>query len=160
MIPAPAAADIAHTIQQAVAPVFLLTGIGAILNILASRLVRSVDRARAIEAKFAALGEEEHERAVWELRLIDRRMAVANLAVLLCATAAMLVCVVVAGLFVFQLIGAGFGSAMALLFIAAMALLIAGLALFLVEIRLAVRQTRIRVELLEHEDPGRHRRWL
>ena len=44
-------AEVAHVIQLAVAPVFLLTGIGALLGVLASRLARTVDRARELEKK-------------------------------------------------------------------------------------------------------------
>jgi hypothetical protein len=41
--------SVAHTIQLAVAPVFLLAGIGGILNVIATRLARVVDRVRALE---------------------------------------------------------------------------------------------------------------
>jgi hypothetical protein len=40
---------IAHLISLAIAPVFLLAGIGSILNVLAGRLARSVDRWRRLE---------------------------------------------------------------------------------------------------------------
>lgn len=41
--------DVAHVIQLAVAPVFLLTGVGAILSVLVNRLGRVVDRFRVLE---------------------------------------------------------------------------------------------------------------
>ena len=44
--PAAQISDIAHTIQLAVAPVFMLAGIGSFLNVLTGRLDRVVDRAR------------------------------------------------------------------------------------------------------------------
>jgi Protein of unknown function (DUF2721) len=45
-MPADHLQDITHTIQLAVAPVFLLTALGTTLGVLASRLGRIVDRAR------------------------------------------------------------------------------------------------------------------
>ncbi|MEO5741668.1 MAG: DUF2721 domain-containing protein [Vicinamibacterales bacterium] len=42
---------IAHVIQLSVAPVFLLSGIGAILAVMTNRLGRIIDRARALEAQ-------------------------------------------------------------------------------------------------------------
>ena len=39
---------IAHQIQMAVAPVFLLAGIGAFLNVMAQRLARTVERDRRV----------------------------------------------------------------------------------------------------------------
>jgi hypothetical protein len=40
---------VAHAIQLAVAPVFLLSGIGAILAVMTNRLGRIIDRARVLE---------------------------------------------------------------------------------------------------------------
>ena len=45
---------IAHVIQLSVAPVFLLSGIGAMLAVMTNRLARVIDRARALEAKVTA----------------------------------------------------------------------------------------------------------
>lgn len=141
--------DIAHTIQLALAPVFLLTGIGTILNLLAGRLARIVDRARYIEATFTPAHDPLHPDQVRELRLLDQRMGIVNTAIFLCTTSAVLICIVVAGLFVASLLGLGFARTMAALFVLAMLVLISGLLLFLWEIRVAVRAIQIRDELLE-----------
>jgi len=45
---------VAHVIQLSVAPVFLLSGIGAMLAVMTNRLARVIDRARALEAKATA----------------------------------------------------------------------------------------------------------
>jgi hypothetical protein len=139
---------IAHTISLAVAPAFLLSALGLLLNLMATRLARVVDRARWIEDQFAAL---PRMRSVAELRLLDRRMRIINIAIALATGSAIAVCLVVAGLFVAGLMGTGFGRTVAGLFILAMALLIAALCLFLLEVRLASRAIRIRNELLERE---------
>lgn len=44
-------AAIAHVIQLAIAPVFLISGVATLLGVLTNRLGRIVDRARAVEAK-------------------------------------------------------------------------------------------------------------
>ena len=141
---------IAHLIQLAIAPVFLLAGIGAILNVLAQRLARVVDRARALEAEYGGLSEADRARAGEELGLLDRRMTVVNQAISACTASALFVCLVVAILFVADLASFGWGQPIAILFIIAMALLIVGLLLFLWEIRLARRAIRIRSEHLPH----------
>jgi hypothetical protein len=46
---------VAHAIQLAVAPVFLLSAIGAMLAVMTSRLGRIIDRARDLEARFRCL---------------------------------------------------------------------------------------------------------
>ena len=43
--------EIAHLIQLSVAPVFLLTGVGTLLNVLSGRLARIIDRARVLEER-------------------------------------------------------------------------------------------------------------
>ena len=139
---------VAQLIQLSIAPVFLLAGIGAILNVLAHRLARVVDRARHLEAEFSSYDEAERRRAGAELRLLDRRMTVANLAISACTASALFVCLVVGILFVADLGEYSFGRIVATLFVLTMALLIAGLLLFLYEVRLAMRSLRIRRALL------------
>ena len=140
--------QIAHLIQLAIAPVFLLAGVGAILNVMASRLARVVDRARSLEADFASFDSERRARATDELGLLDQRMRIVNHAISACTASALFVCLVVALLFVADLADIKFGTPVALLFILAMLFLIVGLILFLWEIRLAMSAIRIRSEHL------------
>jgi hypothetical protein len=142
---------IAHTIQLALAPSFLLTAISAILALLTGRLGRVVDRARWIEQNYAPRGDPRHDHQVAQLRLIDQRMLFANAALVLCAISAMLICIVIGGLFVGAMFGLDVGRLMSGAFILAMLMLIMGLGLFLVEVRIAVLATRIQDELLERE---------
>jgi len=142
---------IAHTIQIALAPSFLLTAIGAILTLLTGRLGRVVDRSRWIEANYAPKGDPRHDQQVAQLRLIDLRMKYANRALILCTLSAMLICIVIAGLFLAAMFGLAFGQVMAMAFVIAMLLLISGLVLFLNEVRIAVHATRIQDELLERD---------
>lgn len=141
---------IAHLIQLAIAPVFLLTGIGSILNVLTQRLARVVDRARRLEQEFGALDEHHHAGARSELRLLDRRMTVVILALSCCTASALLVCMLIAILFVADLADFPFGHPTALLFILAMLLLIGGLIMFLYEVRLAMASIRLRRDQFPH----------
>lgn len=150
----PAVSTIAHQIQLAVAPVFLLAGIGSILNVMAGRLARVVERARMLERDFASFDVETRALATAELRILDLRMTVVNLALSACTAAALFVCVLVALLFVADLADFAFGRFVAWLFILAMGLLIFGLVLFLWEVRLAMRALRVRRSSMPHR-----RRW-
>ena len=144
MDPSPVVSAIAHQIQLSVAPVFLLAGVGAILNVLANRLARVVDRARELAQAVESLDAAERARALGELRLLTRRINAANLAIGCCTTSALFVCLVVATLFIAAPTQLAVARLISWLFIAAMALLIAGLVLFLHEVRLAMRSIRIR----------------
>ena len=141
---------VAQIIHLAVAPVFLLAGIGAFLNVCAGRLSRIVDRARAVEPLLLAARGNEHDRRLAEIRVLDRRMALVSWAISLSVLAAVLICLVVVLLFAASLTGAHFGTAVALLFIATMISIGAGFSVFLFETRLGSRAVRIRTEILEH----------
>ena len=146
-----AVADIAHTIQLAVAPVFLLAGVAGFLNMLTGRLARVVDRARRVADGFTPVDHPEHAGQVWELRLLDRRISHINSAILLCTASAIAICLVVAGLFIAALGQFNVGQTMAFAFIIAMGLLVVGLCYFLFEVRIAIASLRVPIELLEHE---------
>ena len=147
----PAVSTIAQTIQLSLAPVFMLTGIGALLNVLAGRLSRVIDRARALEHLHPRSTGPEHDRHVWELRLLDRRISIINAALFLAVSSAVMTCAVVALLFVAELAHLHFGTLVALCFIMAMVLLISSLVSFMVEVRVSLRAVHIRAELLERD---------
>ena len=148
VIPSPAVSTIAQTIQLSLSPVFMLAGIGALLNVLAGRLSRVVDRARSLERLHPASTGPEHDRHVWELRLLDRRISIINAGLFLAVSSAVMTCAVVALLFVAELARLHLGRVVAFAFILAMLLLIAALVSFLFEVRLSLRAVRIREELL------------
>ena len=126
---------------------FLLTAIGSILNVVAQRLGRVIDRARLIEG---ALPTDPFERtvAIAELRTLDRRMRLANRAVSLCVTSGLFACVLIATLFVAEATPLHASRFVPALFVIVMALLIAGLSAFLVEVRIATRTVRVRTDLI------------
>jgi drug/metabolite transporter (DMT)-like permease len=142
---------VAEIVRLALAPVFLLSGIGAFLNVLASRLSRIVDRSRDIEPKLLASRGREHDRWVADLRVLDRRMSLINWATGLAVTSAVLTCLVVVLLFAANLSRTHMGNAIALLFMASMLTIGAGFAVFLRETTVAARAVRVRSELLQHK---------
>ena len=140
---------IGQTIELSLAPVFLLVAVGSMLNVIAGRLARVVDRARNLAGEHGKTEGEERTRIVNELRLLDKRMSIINASIGLAVACGVTVCVMVALLF---LIGAGhldLGLAVSAAFIIAMALLLSALLLFLVEVRLAIRTIHVPIELLE-----------
>ncbi len=142
--------DIAHIIQLAVAPVFLIAGIGALLTVLTNRLARVVDRSRALEDELSGdMPMEAHPRWSKELYLLDRRMAWINRAITLAASAMLLVCIVIVTLFTGQLIDIDLSIAISVLFIFAMGVLIAAIGNFLGEIHVAAQMLRVRTDVLE-----------
>ena len=141
---------VAEIVRLALAPVFLLSGIGAFLNVLASRLSRIVDRSREVGSIVLASRGEEHDRSVNELKILDRRMSLINWATGLSVTSAILTCLVVVLLFGANLVRTRLGTEIAWLFIASMVSIGAAFGVFLFETILAGRAVRVRSELLQH----------
>ncbi len=136
--------DLAHVIQLAVAPVFLLTGVGSVLSVLTNRVGRIVDRTRLLESRLSA-GEGESSASAGircELALLSRRIRVINWDISLCSLCALLICTVIVSLFVGTLVGLDFHIFIATLFIIAMIALILALLFFLREIYLATASLR------------------
>lgn len=149
--PTPELELLAKIIQQAVAPVFLLAGLGAFLNVCAGRLARIVDRARSLEPRILASRGREHDRLIEEIHVLNRRIAIVNAAVFLTVLAAVLISLVVILLFTAFLTGWKVGTAIALLFIGAMICTGVGFAIFLYETRLGTRAVRVKAHILEHQ---------
>lgn len=126
---------VAHVIQLAVAPVFLLTGVGAILSVLTNRLGRIVDRFRVLERSLPGAADEVARSE--EMAALAHREKVIYWSISLCVLCALLICVVVAALFVSSVLNVELSALIAALFILAMLALIAGLLSFLREIRIA-----------------------
>ena len=136
--------DAARAIQLALAPVFLLTGIAGLLNVMTNRLARIVDRARAIGEESVAAVLPGQESMPVRLRRLERRRHFTSIAITACTIAALLLCMVVATLFFEAMLDAHLGWLVGILFTGSTMTLVVGLAYFLREVHLAT-QTRIEV---------------
>ena len=134
---------VSHVIQLAVAPVFLLTGVGAILSVLTGRLGRLVDRFRVLTETVLELPPNQ----VGELKILSVRVVWVHWAITLCTVSALLVAIVIGALFVGAVVDINPSRAVSILFIMAMTSLIIGLGCFLREISLSVHIFDLNKEL-------------
>ena len=125
---------VAHVIQLAVAPVFLLTGVGAILSVLTGRLGRLVDRFRVLTETAETLPANQAR----ELEILTVRAVWVHWAITLCTASALFVAIVIAALFMGAVVDINPSRVVSILFIIAMSSLIIGLGCFLREISLSV----------------------
>jgi hypothetical protein len=142
-------ADISHAIQLALAPVFLLTGIAGLLNVMTNRLARIIDRGRFFEARWASLDLAARQAAEPELHGLERRRQLASQAINALTFAALLVCLVVAVLFFEALLDLPLKWLAGVFFIASMVAMVASLSSFLREVHLATSTVRIPIAMLE-----------
>jgi len=130
--------SVAQIIQLSVAPVFLLAGIGAFLGVMAGRLARIVDRTREIDNI-----SRKDKSQLKELKILRQRAKAINASISLCTTAAILVCLVIIVLFVLHFLNLHAPLFIGSLFVITMADLMIGLALFQVEVYLAIKWLQI-----------------
>ena len=133
---------VSHVIQLAVAPVFLLTGVGAILSVLTGRLGRLVDRYRALSETHKPLLSIQAR----ELKVLSVRAIWVHWAITLCTVSALFVAIVIGALFVGAVVDINPSRAVSILFILAMTSLIIGLGCFLREISLSVHIFELKVK--------------
>ena len=134
--------DITRTIQLAIAPVFLLTAIGTIINVLIGRLARAVDRRRILEEHLPQYSDDRHEYAVRELRMLNERIVLVLWSTTLAVLSALLVCLLIGTAFAGAYVALDLSRPVAILFIAAVVALTGCLLLFLREISIAALSAR------------------
>ena len=132
-------ARVQQIVQLSLSPAFLLAAIGAIMNVMVSRLVWVAARIEKIELRIED-GKAGREQA--ELPTLRRRRVLAQRAVMLSTAAAATISVVIALLFISAFITPQIGTLTAFAWIATMLFLILGLAHFLLETRLAARMAQ------------------
>jgi len=145
--------DIAHLIQIALTPIFLISAIGVILNVLTNRLSRIVDRARIMEdqlcrADYRPLDGRDLHQA---LGVLARRARYINAAIAFITVSALFIALVVVMLFVNAFLRWELAAFIACMFILSMLSLAAALSTFLIEVRIATRALRIGIEAASHQ---------
>jgi hypothetical protein len=136
--PALHVADVSQAIQLALGPVFLLTAIAGLLNVMTGRLTRIIDRGRQLTGHRGDEIQREQES-------LEKRRHIASAAITFCVLAALLVCMVIATLFLEVVLNVALKWLVALFFISATGALVVGLSYFLREVRLATHTVRIPV---------------
>jgi hypothetical protein len=135
---------VAAIIELSVAPVFLLTGIGALLTVLSNRLGRITDRARVLERRIATTRSDEHRTLLTdETAVLWNRIRIINWAIRLCASSALLICLVIISLFVGAYADVRIADLVAVLFVVSLALIFVALLMFLREVGIATRRMQI-----------------
>ena len=135
--------DVPQAIQLALGPVFLLTGIAGMLNVMTGRLARIIDRGRQLTERPGVLVSALGDAQRLELSQLDRRRHLASAAITACTLSALLICMVIAALFLEVILAMPLQWFVGVLFTGATLSLVVGLAFCLAEVRLATRSIRI-----------------
>lgn len=123
--------DVGQAIQLAIAPVFLLAGVGTLLIVLTNRLGRLIDRSRILDDRLRANPDAE---CVQELLSLHFRAALLNIAITASTACGLLICLVIAMLFLGDTTDLPLDQYIALCFVVGMLALLVGFVYFMREI--------------------------
>ena len=135
--------DISQAIQLALGPVFLLTGIAGLLNVMSGRLSRIIDRARVLTEGDRIVTSFNPDGLHEELLMLERRRHVTSNAITMCTIAALMVCLVIVILFFEVMLNIPLNWVIGVLFTLATLALVVGLTNFLREVHMAGTTIRI-----------------
>lgn len=79
--------SVAHIIQVALTPVFLLSGVASLLGVFSTRLARVADRVDALSERVETAPAEERARLLRRLAFLKRRSHILDVAVMMGALA-------------------------------------------------------------------------
>lgn len=142
-------ARVQQVVQLSLSPVFLLAAIGAVMNVMTSRLIWVANKIDKIMADDKAGRSSD---LLSELPALEKRRVYAQRAVMLSTAAALTISIVIVLMFVSAFVTVPLGSLVALSWIVSMGFIVAGLGSFLMETRTAARRNRQRIrERLGHD---------
>lgn len=130
--------DLIPTIQLAVGPVILISGVGLLLLSMTNRLGRVIDRSRQLCESLRQTGPDDLARIAPQLQILSRRARLIRLSIGLATASVLLASVLIIALFLSALFQWETAAVIAVLFIACLGALIGSLVVFLRDINLSL----------------------
>jgi hypothetical protein len=138
--------DVAHIIQVALAPAFLLTALATLLNVFSTRLARIADKVNNTRRELDGAGAAEARVLSRHLSYLRHRSTLLDAAVVLASLGGVLIVVAILTLFVGALRDAAAASVLFACFGGALVCAAGAIGAFLAEILLAGRGVRVEVD--------------
>jgi len=149
----PSISQLIPILQTAVGPVILISGVGLILLTMTNRLGQTVNRIRNLNDNLIKANATGRRKVIAQIQILMRRARLIRLAILLAATSALVVSVLIIVLFVMALWQIEIAWVVALLFMISMACLICSLVVFLYDVNQSL--TALTLELSDNQ-PQEH----
>lgn len=139
-------------IQLALAPIFLIVGIGTLVNVATGRVSRVIDRARWFEDLARQAPERINLNARREIRALNKRLRLANWSINFLIASAVITCINVMLLMVNGLTNTNLDNTIIITFMLCMTLLTGGLIAFFLEVSVATATLKIKTVELNRFD--------
>ncbi|MFH2040442.1 MAG: DUF2721 domain-containing protein [Chloroflexota bacterium] len=131
--------DLIPTLQLAIGPVILISGIGLILLSMTNRYGRLIDRARRLTSELHGSSDSEHESLVAQLRILSSRAVLSRASITFGAISILLAAILIISLFLGALLQLEIAAIIVGIFILCVLSLIISMLLFLSDINLSLK---------------------
>jgi hypothetical protein len=131
--------DLIPTLQLAIGPVILISGIGLILLSMTNRYGRLLDRARRLTGDLQGASETDHIRLIAQLRILSSRAVLVRASITFAALSILLAAVLIISLFLGALLQLNIAAIIVGIFVLGMLSLIISLLLFISDINLSLK---------------------
>jgi hypothetical protein len=138
--------DLIPTLQTAIGPVILISGVALLLLTMTNRLGRAIDRARLIGTALAEPDPASRPALEAQLRILWRRSRLIRTAIALATISALMAAALVIALFFSALLEVDIAWLITLLFVACMVCLILALGLFLHDINRSLAALKLEMQ--------------
>ena len=132
-------ADLLPTLELAVGPVILISGVGLILLSMTNRFGRVIDRSRKLTDDLRRAPARVRPKLLAQLRILARRASIIRIEIALGILSVLFAAVLVISLFLGALLGLAMATVIVSLFVLCMLCLIASLVLFMSDVGLSLR---------------------
>jgi hypothetical protein len=141
--------NLVPTLQVAVGPVILISGVGLLLLSMTNRLGRTIDRARQLMDAYRHGSEADQARIKRQLEVLWRRARWIRASIVWSSSAVLLVSLVIILLFVGTLLGLDIAPVIAILFGCCMVAVVVSLIYFICDINLSLHALRLEIDFEE-----------
>jgi hypothetical protein len=131
--------DLVPTLQLAIGPVILISGVGLILLSMTNRFGRVIDRSRLLTQELRHASDPERARVLDQLRILSRRARLVRAGIAFGAFSVLLAALLIISLFVGTLLELAIAFLIVWLFVLCLLALIVCLVYFISDINLSLR---------------------
>jgi hypothetical protein len=143
--------NLVPTLQVAVGPVILISGVGLLLLSMTNRLGRTIDRARQLMDAYRHGTETDRARIKGQMEVLWRRACLIRAAIVWGSSSVLMVSLVIILLFVSTLLGLNIAPVIAILFGCCMVAVVVSLAFFIRDINLSLHALRLEINFEERK---------
>lgn len=139
--------DLIPTLQLAIGPVILISGVGLILLSMTNRIGRVIDRSRQLTHDMNKASEPERKKLLAEVQVLWLRAKIIRAGIAMAVLSALLAAILIISLFLGALLKLGIATILVVLFVMCMICLIVALLMFFWDINLSLKALKLEIPL-------------